>query len=430
MMLQPVISAAGGITHFPETRINCTSKPNPVGDFTRFLTNEIMPSNIIHIDVTNFPIAVERVVEPRLNSRPVAVAVQTATQPLVLAASEEAQQNGVYRGQSLYKALKNCRDLTVLPPNEDLYSRASHALMQLLSEYTPVLEPLRFGHAYLDMTGTRKLFGEAPDTAAKVQRDIKSRLRLGAAAGIATNKLVSKVASDFVTYRGQRFGLYDVERGEEEKFLAPLSVNFLPGIHKKIREELNDLNVKINKELAAISVEHLQMIFGRTGILLHQRAKGIDPRPVQPPKRAPEIVEIEQLEDPSNDIGRLRSILFDLLARAALRLRDQHVRSGRLVLNILYSDFKEDAAQQRFSPVNTEIELTEPAKEVLHRVLSRRVRVRKMTLRLRDLTAASVQLTLFPQDPKIDQITSAMDRIRNKYGDQAIRFGRAINKAA
>jgi DNA polymerase-4 len=389
-----------------------------------------MHSNIIHIDVTNFPIAVERVVEPRLYLRPVAVAVQTATQPLVLAASEEAQQNGVYRGQSLYKALKNCRELTVLPPNEELYRRASHALMQLLSQYTPVLEPLRFGHAYLDMTGTRKLFGEPPDTAAKVQRDIKNRLRLGAAAGIATNKLVSKVASDFVTYRGPRFGLYDVERGEEEKFLAPLSVNYLPGIHKKVRAELNDLNVKINKELAAIPVEHLQMIFGRTGMLLHQRAKGIDPRPVQPPKRAPEIVEIEQLTDPSNDVELLQSMLFELLSRATLRLRNKRLRSGRLVLHIQYSDFKENAAQQRFTPLNSEIELTAPAKQMLQRILSRRVRVRKMTLRLCDLTAEPVQLSLFPQDPQIDQITSVMDQIRDKYGDRAIRFGRTINKAA
>lgn len=386
-----------------------------------------MPSNIIHIDITNFPIAVERVVEPRLRSRPVVVAVETATQPLILAASEEAQQFGVYRGLSLYKAQKLCRDLTVLPPHENLYGRASYALMHLLSDYTPVLEPLRFGHAYLDMTGTRTLFGDIRDTAAKLQREIQSRLRLGAAAGIAGNKLVSKVASDFVTWRGERFGLYDVKWGEEEKFLAPLRISFLPGMSAKVRTELHDLNVQINRELAAIPEEHLQMVFGRLGLLLHQRAKGIDPRPVQPPKRAPEIVEIEQLEEPSNDYEVLQAKLFDLLSQSTRKLRAKRLRTGRLVVHIQYADYKENMAQQRCAPVDTDIELIHTLRHTLERALSRRVRVRKMTLRLCDLTIDPKQLSLFQEkDPKIDKITMAMDNIRNKYGDKAIQFGRAI----
>ncbi|MBN1479301.1 hypothetical protein JXA70_03405 [candidate division KSB1 bacterium] len=390
-----------------------------------------MPSNIIHIDITNFPIAVERVVEPRLRSRPVAVAVETATQPLVLAASEEAQQHGVYRGQSLYKALKYCRDLFVLPPHENLYWRASYALMQLLSEFTPVLEPLRFGHAYLDMTGTRTLFGEVRDTAAKLQREIQTRLSLGAAAGIAGNKLVSKVASDFVTYNGERFGLYDVKWGDEENFLAPLRISFLPGISAKVRSELYDLNVQINRELAAIPVEHLQMVFGRLGVLLHQRAKGIDPRPVQPAKRAPEIVEIEQFDEPCNDYDVLQAMLFGLLSQSTRRLRDKRLRTGRLVVQIQYSDYKENMAQQRFTPADTDMELVHTARHTLKRALSRRVRVRKMTLRLCDLTVDPKQLSLFQeQDPKIKKITMAMDTIRNKYGEKAIQFGRALPTTA
>ena len=384
-----------------------------------------MHSNIIHIDVTNFPIAVERVVEPKLRSRPVAVAVDTATQPLVLSASEEAQKNGVYRGQSLHKALKFCRDLIVLQPNEILYWRASNAMIKVLSEFTPVLEPLRFGHAYLDMTGTQKLFGHVTDTAARLQKEIQKRLHLGAAAGIAGNKLVSKVASDFVTYRGERFGLHGVDWGEEEQFLAPLRVTFLPGT-AHVRKELHDLNIQLNRELAAIPVEHLQMIFGRFGLLLHQRAKGIDPRPVRPPKRAPEIVEIEQLEKPSNDYYLLQSRLFDLLSHATFRLREQQMRTGRLTVHIQYSDFKENTTQQRFSALNTEIELTPIARDVLQQTLTRRVRVRKLTLRLSDLSTFPLQLSLFQdKDPKIDNITAAMDRIREKFGDQAIQFGRA-----
>ncbi|MBN1465225.1 hypothetical protein JXA02_05650 [candidate division KSB1 bacterium] len=385
-----------------------------------------MPSNIIHIDVTNFPIAVERVVEPRLRSRPVAVAIAAAAGPLVLAASEEAQQNGVHRGQALAKARGFCHDLTVLPPNEGLYQRASAALIRVLSEFTPVLEPLRFGHAYLDV-GTGRLFGGVTDTAAKVQHEIQQRLRLGAAAGIAGNKLVSKVASDFVTSRGERCGLHGVERGAEEMFLAPLRVSFLPGVDRKIRQELQELNIQLNRELAVIPVEQLQMIFGRFGLLLHQRAKGIDPRPVQPPKRAAEIVEIEQLDEASNDYYLLQSRLFNMLARAAQRLRTSHLRTGRLTIQVHYSDYKENTAQQRFQPLDTDIELTPMAKNVLAHALTRRVRVRRLTLRLCDLAATPRQLSLFDdKDVRIDKITAALDKIRTKYGDNVIQFGQAF----
>jgi DNA polymerase-4 len=387
-----------------------------------------MHSNIIHIDVTDFPIAVERVVEPKLHFRPVAVAVATAAQPRILSASDEARQNGVYRGQSLAKALRFCHDLTVLQPNENLYRRASYAMIKVLSEFTPVLEPLRFGHAYLDMTGTRRLFGEVTDTAAKVQHEIHQRLHLGAAAGIAGNKLVSKVASDFITSRGERCGLHGVDRGEEEVFLAPLHIRFLPGVDQKIRQELQELNIQVNRELAAIPVEHLQMIFGRFGLLLHQRAKGIDPRPVQPPRRAAEIVEIDQLDDASNDYYLLQSRLLNALSRAAQRLRDKQLRCGRLRIQVQYSDYKENTAQQRFQPLDTDIELTPMAKSVLIHALTRRVRVRRMTLRLCDLAAAPKQLSLFnDKDARIDKITAALDKIRIKYGDNAIQFGQALS---
>jgi DNA polymerase IV len=386
-----------------------------------------MTHSIIHIDITDFPIAVERVMEPRLRQRPVAVAVETTTRALVCAVSEEARQAGVYRGMALHQALRECPDLHVLPPNEELYRRATLAMMEIIGRFTPIYEPLRFGHAYLDMTGVGRLFGPVRDAAAVVQKEIRRQLRLGASAGVAVNKLVSKVASDFVTAGGERFGLYDVRRGDEKPFLAPLSIHYLPGVHQKVHNELRDLNIRIIRELAAVHVEHLQTAFGRFGLLLHQRAHGIDPRPVQPPKKVPEIVELEQLDEDSNDYFFLRARLHSLLATAARRLRDQRLRAGRLVVEIRYSDQKDDAAQQRFAPVDTEIELASILRGVFERALSRRVRVRRLTLRLCDLSSLPRQLSLFaaPVDAKIAAVTFAMDKIRDRFGERAIRFGRA-----
>jgi len=383
--------------------------------------------NVIHIDIADFHIAVERVLEPRLRERPVVVAIQTATRSLVYSASREARENGVYRGMPLQQALKNCRDLIVLPPNQELYMRATSAMINILGQFTPVIEPLRFGHAYLDMTGSGRLFGGVKDAAAKAQHEIRERLRLHANAGVASNKLVSKVASDVVTHAGKCDRLCDVRHGYEERFLAPLYVHYLPGVKKTVRQQLLDLNVRLIRDLVTISVENLQMVFGRFGLLLHQRAHGIDNRPVQPPKRAPEIIETETLPQDSNDYDLLRAIAYRLLSQATRRLRYKQLHAGRLVIEIRYSDYKENMAQKRILSTDDEQELAPALEDVLERAVNRRVRVRKVTLRLCNLSRPSFQMSLFggTENPRMKALTAAMDKIRDRYGEQAIRFGRA-----
>ncbi|MBN1998302.1 hypothetical protein JW935_12160 [candidate division KSB1 bacterium] len=386
-----------------------------------------MNRTVIHIDIADFHIAVERVLEPRLRDRPVAVAIQTASRSLVFAVSHEARQNGVYRGMPLQQARRNCPDLTVLPPNEDLYIRATRAMQDVLSHFSPVIEPLRFGHAYLDMTGSGRLFGRIKDAAARIQREIRGQLRLESNAGVAGNKLVSKVASDVVFRARERLGLCDVRHGYEEKFLAPLAVGYLPGVSNNVREQLLDLNIRIVRQVAVISSENMQMVFGRFGLLLHQRAHGIDNRPVQPPKRAPEVVTVETLAQDSNDFSLIRGFVFRQLALAAKSLREKGLFAGRLVLEIRYSDYKDDIVQMRVPPTDSETELVPVVEGLLQRAVSRRIRVRKMTLRLKDLIPAPRQLSLFdePKDAKMTALTTAMDKIRDKFGDGAIRFGRA-----
>lgn len=386
-----------------------------------------MSRTILHIDINDFPVAVERVLEPRLRQRPVAVAVETSSRALIAARSREAAANGVQRGMPLYQALKYCPDLTVLPPNEDLYRRATTALLQLLGRFTPVIEPLRFGHAYLDLTGSCRLFGSAVDAAARAQREIRDRLRLDAVAGVASNKLVSKVASDVIIVASPQTALCDVNHGEEQRFLAPLQVGYLPGVQKSIRSQLTELNVHRIQELAGIKSEHLQMVFGRFGLLLFQRARGIDDRPVQPPRRSPEIVETAELADDCNDFDHLRRLTFALLARATRRLRRDHLFTQRVTVEIRYADYRDASAHSRTAAAQSDAELRTSTETALKNALTRRVRVRKITLRLGGLGPASGQLGLFPapENPKNEALTRALDKIRDRFGDAAIRFGYA-----
>ena len=157
-----------------------------------------MDREIIYLTVTAFPVAVERVIHPELRGRPVVVAPLGSARSIVTALSSEAWNAGIRKGMALAKAMRYCRSTIVLPPNEPLYLRASRAIFKVLENFSPVLEPSGHGHAYMDITGTGRLFGPPRDTAWKAQKEIRRQLRLDASLGVASNKMVSKIASEVI----------------------------------------------------------------------------------------------------------------------------------------------------------------------------------------------------------------------------------------
>ncbi|MCD4695259.1 MAG: hypothetical protein K8S16_03375, partial [Bacteroidales bacterium] len=226
----------------------------------------------------------------------------------MLSISNEARQAGIYRGMLLCQALRQCRDVTVIPPNEPLYSRAMGAMMETISRFTPVIEPAYYGHAYLDMTGTSRLFGVPRDVACKIQREIRSNVLLPTSLGIASNKLVSKIAAEVINAGG----IEQVQYGNEREFIAPLKIYHLPPICHPVKKQLLELNIRIIKEIAELSLPHLTMVFGKTGLKLHQAAQGIDHTPVFPPQQLPNIYEQQTLTEDTNDILLLQGALYRL----------------------------------------------------------------------------------------------------------------------
>ena len=152
--------------------------------------------SVLFVDPPAFCTTVEGLVAPALRERPVAVAAPGADRATVLALSAEARVAGITRGMPVSRARKLCPDLILRPPNPRLYARASRALHEILSRYAPVIEPKGYGHAFLDLTGTGRLFGPAVDVAARINDETRERLGLPLAVGVAQNKLVSEVASE------------------------------------------------------------------------------------------------------------------------------------------------------------------------------------------------------------------------------------------
>jgi DNA polymerase-4 len=337
----------------------------------------------------------------------------------------EARREGIFKGMPLGKAVKFCPDLIVLPPDQDLTARASRAVAGMVSRYTPLWEPSRPGHVYLDVTGTDRLWGKAKDTALHIRREVRERLSLPGAAGVAANKLISSIASR-VAFSG---GVLDVDHGRESAFIAPMKAGVLPGvnrIHKKIL--LEELRIHLVREVAALDMGSLSLVFGRQAVVIHQRALGIDPTPVYPPQREPVITEEVVLPQDENDEPKLLGILYSLVEKCSSELRRRSLRPRRAGIMFRYADQKEVVRRIQLSGSAWEFDLFPVLERVFVKTCERRVRIRFMKVWFSGFLPPDPQLSLFPSPaPDMEKragVTRALDRVREKYGDGAIRFAR------
>ncbi|PIP35091.1 MAG: DNA polymerase, partial [Desulfobacterales bacterium CG23_combo_of_CG06-09_8_20_14_all_52_9] len=205
---------------------------------------------IIHLNVADFASAVERVVEPRLQGRPVLIAPEGSSRAVVYDMSEEAYRHGIRKGMPIRKALRRCPGATVLPPHPDRYERAMRAFLEHALPYSPLIEITDCrGHLFLDVTGTGRLFGPPPDLAWRIRKTVRSAMGLNPIWSVAPNKLTAKVATRIVKPAGE----YIIGAGEEETFLAPLPLHLIPGIESEDLKRFSDFNLTYVREAARLS---------------------------------------------------------------------------------------------------------------------------------------------------------------------------------
>jgi len=360
--------------------------------------------SVLFIDPPAFCTAVEGLVTPKLRSRPVAVAPPGADRATILALSGEARLAGIERGMPVRQALKRCPDLVLLPPNPGLYARASRALHEVLRIYAPIIEPRGYGHAFLDLTGTGRLFGPAVDVAARVQREIRERLRLAVSVGVAANKLVSQAATTVIKPEP----LLEVPGGGEAGFLAPHPLDVLPDLHPRMRRRLDDYQIDLIGEVAVISESALCAVFGGAGRSLRARARGIDPRPVLPPERQAEFHVAHALATDTNDLGVLHPLLRLLGERLGRRLRRHGLVALQLRVALTYADHTAAARAVPLHAAALDAELWDAARRAFTRANARRLAVRTVEITLDRLEAAESQLELWEETSETAQGTTSV----------------------
>ncbi len=375
---------------------------------------------IFHVDLDAFFVSVEQLHDPSLKGKPVIVGGHPDSRGVVSAASYEARRFGVHSAMPLAQAKRLCPHALFIPVNFPRYVEASRRFMHVLGKTASVIETMGLDEAYLDMSDVVHEFDEAHSRALEIKRRVSEELGLVASVGVASCKIVAKVASDY----DKPDGLVIVLPGDEAAFLAPLDVRKLPGVGKKTAESLAEIGVETIGQLAALAPEVLHRRFGRYGELLLNHARGIDDSPVEPRGEPKSMSRETTFPKDISDMSQLHAALQSMCTEVADDLRHHRKRAGTVTLKLRYEDFTTVTRQSSLPADTLEAgELFTAATALLRTLLSgERRRIRLIGVRATRLSGPERQLDMFAPDAvRLQNLERAIAQVHTRYGAEAIQ---------
>lgn len=397
---------------------------------------------IIHVDMDAFFAAVEQRDRPGLRGKPVVVGADPRDgegRGVVSTASYEAREYGIHSAQPISRAYRLCPDAVFLPVDGAKYKRESERVREILQQFTPQIQFVSIDEAYLDVTGSLRLYGGKRDLAGAIQERIRRETGLTASLGVAPNKLVAKIASDLDKPRG----LTMVEPDEVEEFLRPLQVERLPGVGPKMQESLREMGVHTIGELAKIPREVLEERFGEWGKGLWRKAHGIDESPVRPGGEEPKSIGHEHtFGRDTDDAERIRATLMWLCEKTARRVRKAGKRAATITTKVRLEDFTTLTRQRTLElPVSDAGSMYTVALDNLEAA-----GVEGQKIRLVGVTASGLhdadsppgrahQSCLFePEKPEPDRalkerLARAEDAVKDRFGEDSLRRGTSFRNS-
>src|ERR1700716_1844838 len=292
-------------------------------------------ASILHVDMDAFFVSVELLERPELRGKAVVVGGGPNQRGVVTAASYEARKFGVHSAMPLRTAGRLCPHAVFLDGHHEKYSEWSGRVAKILAQFSPVVEMVSIDEAYLDLAGTERLHGPPLGAADKLLRSITRATGLPCSAGLASTRLVAKVASD----QGKPRGLVWVPAGSEERFLAPLPVRKIPGIGKVTERALRALGIETVQQIAAQPQERLERIFGQWGTALYRKSRGGDSYEFVIDAEPKSISQNHTFGEDTDDSNSLSAMLSHLSQKACKRLREAGLAARTLTLTIRYAGF-------------------------------------------------------------------------------------------
>lgn len=384
-------------------------------------------STILHVDMDAFFVSVELLERPELRGKPVVVGGRPDQRGVVSSASYEARKYGIHSAMPLRTAGRLCPHATFIDGHHEKYSEWSDRVASILAKFSPIVEMTSIDEAYLDLGGTERLHGPPLAAADKVLRRITQSTALPCSGGLATTRLVAKVASDQAKPRG----LVWVAPGMEARFLAPLPIRKIPGIGEVTERALRALGIENVEQLAAHRQEQLEKIFGQWGTALYRKARGGDSYEFLIDAEPKSISHNHTFAEDTNEVAAMESLLSHLSQKASKRLREAGLSSRTLTLTIRYAGFQTYTRSRTVQePVRLDADIFAIFLELFreHRDPERKVRL--LGVALSGLSHGAEQLDLLEADrrEKLERLTKAADQLRDKFGFGSVQFGGSLRR--
>ena len=372
------------------------------------------------MDLDTFFVSCERLIDSRLNGRPVLIG-GTSDRGVVASCSYEARRFGIHSAMPMRMAKQLCPEAVILRGNSGTYTKFSKLVTDIIKEEVPLYEKASIDEFYMDLTGMDRFFG-CQKLASELRTKIIRESGLPISLGLSMNKTVSKIATGEAKPNNE----ISIISGTEKLFLAPLSVKKIPMVGDKTYRALCDLGVKRIKTIQEMPIELMENVFGKNGIAIWEKANGIDNSPVIPYHERKSISTERTFDKDTIDVKKLEGIMTAMAENLVFQLRRGNKLTACITVKLRYSDFQTYTLQKKIPYSASDHTIIPMVLELYRKLYSRRVLVRLIGVRFSHLVEGAHQISLF-EDPIILDLYKAMDNIRNRYGDRAIMRASGMN---
>ncbi len=370
--------------------------------------------NILHMDLDTFFVSCERLIDSKLNNKPVLIG-GTSDRGVVASCSYEARRFGIHSAMPMRMAKQLCPEAIILRGNSGIYSKYSTMVTDIIKENVPLYEKSSIDEFYIDLSGMDKFFGSYK-LASELRNKVIKETGLPISFGLSINKTVAKIATGEAKPNNQ----IKIHKGDEKPFLAPLSVRKIPMVGEVTYKSLCDLGIKRIRTVQEMPYEMMSKVLGKNGGSIWKKANGIDNAPVVQYQERKSISTERTFDRDTTDISKLKTILTAMTQELTYQLRNGNKLTACVSVKIRYSDFQTYTMQKRI-PYSASDHIIFPIiMELFKRLYQRRLLVRLVGVNFSHLVEGGQQINLFEDCDKVISLYQAMDRIRKRYGSRAV----------
>ena len=372
---------------------------------------------ILHLDLDSFFVSVECLKNSSMKGKPLIIG-GTGNRGVVASCSYEARAFGVRAAMPVKMALRLCPDAIILRGDLEDYSRHSKIVTEIIKAEAPLFEKASIDEFYLDLSGMDRHIG-CFQWSKELRENIVKNTGLPLSFGLSINKLVAKIG----TGEAKPSGVIRVVKGQEKGFIAPLSTIKIPSIGKVMYKKLSFMGVRTIDMLSKIPVKLLQREFGKTGIALWKKANAIDNSLVIPFNEKKSLSTERTFQKDTIDIRKLKTVLVNMVSKLAFDLRTSKKLTSCICVKIRYSDFNTYTRQKKIAYTANDKVLSECVNKLFDELYQRRQLIRLVGIKVSGLVSGNYQINLFDDTLKEISLMQQMDRIKNRFGEKAIKWG-------